>query len=98
MLPNKILIWILVGTLVVSLCVIMALSLSTAHYYHLTCNLRIELNQTSQTIKQLEQEEKQRIEIMERAQERLDRAEKVKNYQEARDIWQEVYRALSSPP
>lgn len=88
---------ILGGIMVALVAIIITLSCILGH----TCNqltaLRIKNNYLQQTVKQLEQEEKQRIEIMERAQERLDRAEKVKNYQEARDIWQEVYRALSSP-
>lgn len=97
MLPNKILIWILVGTLVVSLCVIMALSLSTAHYYHLTCNLRIELNQTGQTVQQLKQEVENREKIMAEKEKLIEQVREAKTYSDYIKIWNDLNASLHTP-
>lgn len=97
MLQNKVLAWILVGTLVVSLCVIMALSLSTAHYYHLTCNLRIELNQTGQTVNQLKQEVENREKIMAEKEELLEKVKQAKTYPDYIKIWNDLNASLHTP-
>lgn len=59
--------------------------------------LQEERNHLSQTVKQLETEEIKKQEILEQAKIRLEKAEKIRNVEEAKKIWEEVWLSLDSP-
>lgn len=57
--------------------------------------LQEERNHLSQTVKQLETEEIKKQEILEQAKIRLEKAEKVRSVEEAKKIWEEVWKGLA---
>ena len=88
---------IIIGVLIV---VLVAVSITFGclfgHTYNELIAVKTEAHHLSQTVQQLQDEEKSKLEIMDRMQERLKKAEEVKDYQEARRIWLDVWLSLES--
>lgn len=76
---------------------VVVLSITTSFFYNQNINLKIELNQTGQTVKQLEQEVINREKIMAEKDELLNQVREAKTYSDYVKIWQNLNTSLHTP-
>ena len=83
---------VLIGALSIA---VIVLSITTSTFYHQNINLKVELNQTGQTVQQLKQEVENREKIMAEKDELLEKVKQAKTYPDYIKIWQTIGTALS---
>lgn len=84
---------VLIGALSIA---VIVLSITTSTFYHQNITLKVELNQTGQTVQQLKQEVENREKIMAEKDELLEKVKQAKTYPDYIKIWNDLSKSLSS--
>lgn len=89
---------IIFGVIIAGLTIgVVVLSITTSIFYNQNINLRIELNQTGQTVKQLKQEVENREKIMAEKEKLIEQVREAKTYPDYIKIWNDLNASLHTP-